>query len=79
MSPYYPPSTKQAVADVAMGLRVDRSATSVAAISTKSIFTISGGNVIVFGIIGESTTGQAGGANAVRWYSTPPTGTPPRW
>jgi len=58
-----------------MGLRVERSATSVAAISTKSIFTVSGGNVIVYGIIGESTTGQAGGANAVRWYSTPTTGT----
>jgi hypothetical protein len=73
--PYYPPSSIDRDADVRMGLRVERSATSVAAASTKSIFTVATGNVIVYGILAESTTGQAAGANAVTWISTPTTGT----
>jgi hypothetical protein len=71
----YNQSTRRAVADITQGIRVDAGALSVAAASTKDIFTVAGGNCIILGLVGESTTGQAAGANAVTWISTPTTGT----
>jgi hypothetical protein len=68
-------SLRQAVANITQGVRVDTDALSVAAISTKAVFNVEGGNCIILGLIAESTTGQAAGANAVTWISTPDTGT----
>jgi len=73
--PYYTPSAIARNADVRMGLRVDRAATSVLGATTKSIFRVVTGKVVVYGLMAESTTGQAAGANAVTWVSTPTTGT----
>jgi hypothetical protein len=71
----YNQSTRRAVADITQGIRVDKAAISVAAASTKAVFNVVGGNCIILGLIGESTTGQAAGANAVTWVSTPTVGT----
>lgn len=68
-------SERDYAADVAFGMRVDRAATSVAGATTKSVFTVASGNIIVYGLVAESTTGQAAGASAVTWNSTPTTGT----
>jgi hypothetical protein len=73
--PNYNQSTRTAVSAITQGMRVDQGAMSVAAISTKDVFTVVGGNCIILGLVGESTTGQAAGANAVTWLSTPTVGT----
>jgi hypothetical protein len=71
----YNQSTRNAVTDITRGIRVDKAAVSVAAATTKSLFTVAGGNCIIIGLIGESTTGQAAGANASKYISTPTVGT----
>lgn len=68
-------STRNAVADITQGIRVEKAALSVAAASTKSVFNVEGGNCVILGLVAESTTGQAAGANAVKWISTPDVGT----
>lgn len=73
--PNYNLSTRARVADIATGLRVDKATVSVLAASTKSLFTVTGGNCIILALIGESTTGQAAGANAAKYISTPTVGT----
>jgi hypothetical protein len=73
--PSYNLSTRQKIADMRLGLRVDKAAVSVAAISTKDLFNVEVGNCIIFGLVGESTTGQAAGANNAKYISTPDTGT----
>jgi hypothetical protein len=73
--PSYNLSTRGRVADIVAGLRVDKAAVSVAGASTKSLFTVAGGNCIIVGLVGESTTGQAAGANAAKYISTPTVGT----
>lgn len=73
--PNYSASTRQKIADMRLGLRVDKAAVSVAGATTKNLFTVSVGNCIIFGLIGESTTGQAAGANNAKYISTPTSGT----
>jgi hypothetical protein len=68
-------SLRRAVANIAQGIRVDKAAISVAGATTKAAFNVVGGNCIILGLIAESTTGQAAGANAVTWISTPTVGT----
>jgi hypothetical protein len=71
----YNQSTIKAVGDITKGVRVDKAAVSVAGATTKSLFTVAGGNCIILGLIGESTTGQAAGANNAKYISTPTVGT----
>jgi hypothetical protein len=73
--PNYSASTRTAVSAITQGMRVDKAAISVAAASTKSLFNVVGGNCIILGLIGESTTGQAAGANNAKYISTPTVGT----
>lgn len=73
--PSYNLSTRGRVADIREGLRVEKAALSVAGISTKPIFNVEGGYCVITGLVGISTTGQAAGANAVKFISTPDTGT----
>jgi hypothetical protein len=74
MPPNFSQSTRRMIGNIAMGIRVDKAAISVAAASTKDVFTVVGGNCIILALWGESTTGQAAGANAVTWISTPTVG-----
>lgn len=73
--PSYNLSTRGRIADINKGLRVDKAATAVAAISTKSLFTVSGGNCIILGLIGEVTTIIQAQADATKYISTPTVGT----
>ena len=69
-------SLRRSVANIAQGIRVDTDALSVAGATTKTVFNVEGGNCVILGLVAESTTGQAAGANAVTWISTPDVGTP---
>jgi hypothetical protein len=67
-------STRERIADIRQGLRVDKAATAITGISTKSVFTVSGGNCIILGLIAEVTTVVQAQANNTKWISTPTTG-----
>jgi hypothetical protein len=67
----YAPSTRNRIADLVVGMRVDRAAAAFAAALTP-IFTISGGAVLMTGFFGKMTV--AGGANTVHIEATPTTG-----
>lgn len=71
----YGSSTRERIADINKGLRVDKAATAIAGISTKALFTVSGGNCIILGLIGEVTTLIETKANNAKYISTPTTGT----
>jgi len=70
----YAPSTRARIADLITGMRVDKAAIAVAAISTKSLFTVVGGNCLVVGLIGEVTTIIETQADATKYISTPTVG-----
>ena len=72
--PNYNPSTIARIADVNRGIRVDKAATAIAGISTKSLFTVSGGNCLIIGLIGEVTTVVQTQANNTKYISTPTVG-----
>jgi hypothetical protein len=53
--PNYEWSTRQSLADIHLGIRVDRAAV-VAASGTNNIFTVTTGRVLLTGLLGEQTT-----------------------
>ena len=72
--PNYNLSTRQSVADINRGLRVDKGATAIAAVSNKPIFTIVGGNCIILGLIGEVTTIVQAQLDNTKYIATPTVG-----
>lgn len=54
--PHYNSSTRQRVADIEAGLRVDRATATLPQTGQYDIFTVAGGMVKVLGILGEVTT-----------------------
>ncbi len=68
----YNKSTRQRVADLVAGLRVDRDAATHAA-ATTHYFKITGGKVLMTGLVGEVTVAST--ANACSWVANPTTGT----
>jgi hypothetical protein len=60
---------------VMFGTRVDRSAASLPQTAQTAYFTVSGGRVLVTGILGEVTTVIQGQATTVQLIATPTTGT----
>ena len=75
MGENYNQSTRDRVADINAGLRVSKASIAIAAISTKSLFTVIGGNCLIMGLIGEVTTIIESQANASKYISTPTVGT----
>jgi hypothetical protein len=75
MSRNYSPSTIDRIADLVMGIKVDKAAIAIAGVSTKSLFTVAGGKVLVLGLIGEVTVIIQNQANNTKFVSTPTTGT----
>lgn len=71
----YSPSTIARVADIARGIRIDKAATAITAISTKALFTVVGGNCEIRGLLGEVTTIVQAQANATKYIATPTVGT----
>jgi len=58
-----------------LGIKVDRTTSSLPATGDLSIFTVSGGRIIVTSILGEVTTVIQAQANAIKLKSVPTTGT----
>ena len=61
----------KSVRTVINGLVVEKPAVAIAAISTKPLFTVVGGRVIVKTLLGEVTTGLEAKANACKFVHTP--------
>ena len=72
---HYNQSTRERVADINRGLLVTKSATATSGATTKNIFTVSGGNILVTGLVGVVTTVLGGVTNNVKFISTPTAGT----
>jgi hypothetical protein len=70
--PSYDPSTIKALAEVRLGVRVDRTAATHAA-ATTPYFTVVGGRVLMTMLVGKVTV--ASGANACSWVANPTAGT----
>ena len=58
-----------------LGIKVDRTAGAIAQTGDLSLFTVTGGRVIVTNIVGEVTTVIQAQANAIKLKSVPTTGT----
>lgn len=70
--PNYNLSTRQSIADINAGLRVDRAAGAIAA-ATTPYFTVTTGNILLLGLIAEVTV--ASGANLCSWSTNGTAGT----
>ena len=70
----YAASTQARIADLITGMRVEKTSIAIAAISTKSLFTVVGGNCLVVGLIGEVTTVIETQVNNAKYISTPTVG-----
>lgn len=73
--PFYNQSTRGRIADIAAGLRVDRATATLPQTTESAIFTVSGGKVLILGIIGEVTTVIETQANDTQLKANPTTGT----
>lgn len=70
----YNPSTISRIADINLGIRVDKASIAIAGISTKSLFNVIGGRVLVRALIGEVTVAIQDQANAAKFRLTPTSG-----
>jgi hypothetical protein len=61
----------KAARKVVNGIMVEKAAVAIAGISTKSLFTVAGGRVIVKTLLGEVTTGLEAKANNCKFNHTP--------
>lgn len=72
--PNYAQTTKTALADVVLGIRVDRATAALPQSTAHALFTVSGGKVAITGIIGEVTTAIQNQANNTKIVANPTTG-----
>lgn len=63
------------VRSIALGTKVDRATATIPQTATQSIFTISGGRILVTGLVGEVTTVIGSTATTLTVVSTPTSGT----
>ena len=70
----YAPSTRKRIADINLGIRVDRAAATMTGASTKSLFNVEGGRVLVRALVGEVTVAVANSTNNAKFVSTPDVG-----
>lgn len=73
--PNYNQSTRGIIADIGLGLRVDRDTAALPQTTTGSLFTVSGGNILLTLILGEVTTVIETQANNTNLVANPTTGT----
>jgi len=73
--PSYNTSTRQRVADINLGLRVDRATATLPESTAGALFTVAGGTVAITAIIGEVTTVIQTQANNTKLTANPTTGT----
>ena len=63
------------IRQILLGTKVDRATATLPQTATGSIFTVSGGRILVTGLLGEVTTAIGATATTVTVVSTPTTGT----
>lgn len=73
--PNYQPSTRQTLADVGLGMRVDRATSTLPQTTQSALFTVTGGRVAITAIVGEVTTAVQNQANNTKLVGNPTTGT----
>lgn len=71
--PNYSQSTRKRIADLVLGIRVDRAATPLVETSTETLFTVVGGKVLMTLLVAECTV-DVGGAVNVTLAHDPDTG-----
>jgi hypothetical protein len=71
----YNQSTRQMVANITAGLRVDRATAALPAGTAEALFTVAGGKVLITGIVGEVTTVIQTQANDTKLTANPTVGT----
>ena len=71
----YAATDPQAMLSLRSGFRVDKAAATLPAGITQNLFTVSGGRILLLGILGEVTGTVQTQANASKLLSTPTTGT----
>jgi len=72
---HYNQSARKAIADVALGCRVDRATATLPASTAAAIFTVVGGKCMITNIVGEVTTIIQNQANNTKLTANPTTGT----
>jgi hypothetical protein len=70
----YNPSTISRIADINLGIRVDKPSLLIGGITTKPLFNVKGGRVLVRALIGEVTVAIQDQANAAKFRATPTVG-----
>ncbi len=73
--PYYNQNTRQRLADISAGIRVDRATDTLPQTDSEALFTVVGGKCLVLGIVGEVTTIIQTQANNTKLIATPTVGT----
>lgn len=63
------------VRTIALGVKVDRATSTLPATGDLTLFTVTGGRIILTGLVGEVTTIIQAQANAIKIKSVPTTGT----
>jgi hypothetical protein len=61
--------------ELTQGIRVDRPTDTLPQTAAEALFTVTGGRVLVIGIVGEVTTAVQAQANATKLQANPTTGT----
>lgn len=73
--PNYNQSTRQSIADITMGLRVDKTTATLPQSTTGNLFNVEIGKVLVTLLVGEVTTIIQNQANNTKLQANPDTGT----
>jgi len=74
--PIYEQSQLEYIAACNWGIRVERAAARILVTPGTTLFTVTGGNVLLTGFIGEVTVVQGAGATTLSLVHTPTVGTP---
>lgn len=72
MSTYLTPNS---IRQILFGIKVDKAAAALPATATGTLFTVTGGRVVITSIVGLVATSIQAQANAVKLVATPTTGT----
>lgn len=73
--PHYNQSARQSIADINLGMRVDKSTATLPAGTAGALFNVIGGRVAIKGILGEVTTVVQTQANNTKLTANPTVGT----
>lgn len=73
--PHYNQSSRQSIADINLGMRVDKATVALPATTASALFNVIGGKVAIMGLLGEVTTIIQTQANNTKLVANPTVGT----